>query len=198
MALSGEPGEDGLRRRETARLARGDAELDERYQPPVGAAPFRVHVDPEAAVRALAGEQVADTRAAEDQRGLRWGLNAEKIALRLPDDPRLVRPEQPIDGRDRDAPPRLLRIRREERCDPGPSGSTVTTRRRLACRPADSRPRRFGTIDGLAWVMPRLLTLSICGHSSERRRAARAPPAVRSLVALAVRRACRRRSRPGP
>ena len=98
MALPGQPGENGLHSRETALLAGRDAELDERDEPPVGAAPLRVDVGAEAAVRLLAGKQRAYLRALEDQRRLGRCLLVEEVTPRLRDDSRLVRPEQPVDG----------------------------------------------------------------------------------------------------
>ena len=91
MTLPREPREDGLHRREAPRLARRDTELDERDEPPVGAAPLRVGVAAEAAVRLLAREQRAHLRAFEHTRRLGRRLLVEQVALRLRDEPRLVR-----------------------------------------------------------------------------------------------------------
>ena len=79
MALAGEPSEDGLRSRETARLAGWDAELDERDEPPVSTAPFRVDVGAKAPVRLLAGEQRAHLRTFEDPRRLGRRLLVEEV-----------------------------------------------------------------------------------------------------------------------
>ena len=54
VALAGEPREHGVGRGDAAGLAGRDAELDERDEPPVRAAPFAVDVDAEAAVGAAA------------------------------------------------------------------------------------------------------------------------------------------------
>ena len=99
VALPGQPREHGLGRGDAAGLAGGDAELDERDEPPVRAAPLGVDVDAEAAVGLLPREQRAYLRPFEDVGGLRRISLPEQVALRLEDDPRLVRVEQPVQRR---------------------------------------------------------------------------------------------------
>src|SRR5215217_93018 len=129
MARAGEPGEDGLRSGETAWLPGPNAELDERDEPPLGTAPFRVDVGAESAVRLLACEQRVYLRTFENAGRLGRRLLVEQVALCLRDDPRLVRLEQPVDGGDRDAHLTLLRrsstvstarIHRAGACQPHP------------------------------------------------------------------------------
>ena len=122
MTLPRQPREHGLSRRDAARLARGNAELDERDEAPVGTTPFRVRMPSETAVLLLAGQESAHLGTAHDMLGLGWVCVTEEIALRLGDDPGLVRTEQPVDrSLDNGHPPRLLR---------GRSRSTSTCRRR--------------------------------------------------------------------
>ena len=71
VALSGQPREHGLGGGDAAGLAGGDAQLDERDEPPVRAAPLAVDVDAEAPVGLLSREERPYLRPFEDVRGLR-------------------------------------------------------------------------------------------------------------------------------
>ena len=99
MALPRQPREHVLGRGDAARLAGGNAELDERDEPPVRAAPLAVGVHAEATVGALPRQERPDLRPFEHVRGLGRLLLTEQVALRLEDDPGLIRVQEPIDCR---------------------------------------------------------------------------------------------------
>ena len=99
MTVAGQPAEHRLRGGEAARLAGGDAELDERDEAPVRAAPFAVDVDAEAAVSLLACQERLHLRPLEHARGLRRLRLIEQVTSCLEDDPGLVRVEQPVERR---------------------------------------------------------------------------------------------------
>ena len=60
MTVTQQPVEDRLVRGDGPWFTRGDAELDERHQPPMCPAPLGVHVDAEPAVVTLPGEKCPD------------------------------------------------------------------------------------------------------------------------------------------
>jgi len=103
VRLAGQPGEHRLGGGNAARLPYRDPELDQRHEPPVSAAPLAVDVDPEAAVGLLPCEQRADPWPFENLRRLGRIPLAEQVALRLEDDTRLLRREQPFERPQNDA-----------------------------------------------------------------------------------------------
>jgi len=106
VALSGQPCEHGLGSGDATGLAGGHAELDERDEPPVRAAPLGVDVDAEAPVGLLSCEERPYLRPFEHVGGLRRIRLPKQVALRLEDDPGLVRGEQPVDRARGDTVPR--------------------------------------------------------------------------------------------
>ena len=67
VACTGQPVQHGLGRRESPRVARGNAELDEGDEAPVRASPLLVRVATETAVGALTLQEPADDRPGEDR-----------------------------------------------------------------------------------------------------------------------------------
>ena len=130
MALTGEPRQHRVGRGGAAGLAGGDTELDERDEPPVGASPLGVGMPAEAAVGALPGEQPAHEWPFEHMRSFGGVGLVEEVALRLEDDPGLIRVEQPVErgGGDRhvSSPARRSRSNPSRRT---PSASSQYSRR---------------------------------------------------------------------
>ena len=93
-----EPGKHRLERRERPRLAGRYAELHERDEPPVRAAPLAVGMTAEAAVRLLPAEQSSDELAVEDAPLVVDRALAQEVAAREEPDGWLVGRYEPVDG----------------------------------------------------------------------------------------------------
>src|SRR5215212_5204754 len=99
MGRSEQPLEHAVIRLDGARLAGRAAQLDERYEAPMGAAPLAVGMRCEPAVVALTVEKRANARSIENACGVVVRAFAEQVAARLHSNSGFRRLEQPLDRR---------------------------------------------------------------------------------------------------